>query len=577
MPRLFRADTLSNLNNQADDLSIIIPDRHISHFWPGVFVISLGIVFIFSWLLTAGVAVTVESRGILLHLGGIREITSTSEGVVIYRSALDKDNIQAGDIILKTSSPALIKEHEDARRQYLSQKEILVLEKKSNIENNNNKNKEFKKKLSSTQESLTSLIKLKNRLEKAVLKHQKKKAFILSSQQRDAELVADLYQKMESNSQLLFDDNLVSDYDYANLQSNRVSALRSLSSIDLDISSFRLNELEFEKELNRLNSSINQELAEELELKRAQEEAFYEVELQKKDTDLRMMTARDELLRAESLLWSTLNVFSPYDGQIISVKKAPGQHINKGESVALLNITSQKKKLFLIISPRADSGYVEFGFQGKVATVPFQKDSVALAANLALALSEIMPAQDIDIRVADGNVVIGSPNGGFNSLQHLTLRNTALKDNDGVPAFSDLIVMGADWNEKGLTAVAILPPENGKRVKVGDSVLIKPDNEKSLVGTQVRAHVYKVSNYVATAIQAQAIIGSEELSQTLMGEGGGILAFLELDRKPNGELILDGDVLNRPLTAGTITTNYIVVDVESPINIVLPFYADLFD
>jgi multidrug efflux pump subunit AcrA (membrane-fusion protein) len=577
MPRLFRADILSNLNNQADDLSIIIPDRHISHFWPVVFVVSLGMVFIFSWFLTAGVAVTVESPGILLHLGGIREIVSTSEGVVIYRRALDNDNVQSGDIILKTSYPALIKVHGDDRRQYLLQKEILVLEKKSNIQNNNNKNKALEKKISSAQESLASLIKLKNTLEKAVLKHQKKETSLLSSQQADAEFIAELYQKMESNLQILFDENLISDYDYANLESHRVSSLHSLSAINLDISSSRLNDLEFEKEINRLQSSINQEVAKEIELKRAHEEAFYEVALQKKDINLKMMTARDELLRGESMLWYKLNVFSPYDGQIISVKKAPGQYINKGESVALLNITSQKKKLFLIISPRADSGYFEFGFKGKVATVPFQKDSVALAENLALALSEIMPAQDINIRVADGKVVIRSPNGGFNSLQHLTLRNAALKDNDGVPAFSDLIVMGADWSEKGLTAIATLSPKDGRRVKVGDSVLIKPDNEKSLVGTQVRAHVYKVSNYVATAIQAQAIVGSEELSQTLMGEGGRILAFLELDRKPNGELILDGDVLNRPLTAGTITTNYIVVNVESPINIVLPFYADLFD
>jgi hypothetical protein len=146
MPRLFRADILSNLNNQADDLSIIIPDRHISHFWPVVFVVSLGMVFIFSWFLTAGVAVTVESPGILLHLGGIREIVSTSEGVVIYRRALDNDNVQSGDIILKTSYPALIKVHGDDRRQYLLQKEILVLEKKSNIQNNNNKNKALEKK-----------------------------------------------------------------------------------------------------------------------------------------------------------------------------------------------------------------------------------------------------------------------------------------------------------------------------------------------------------------------------------------------------------------------------------------------
>ncbi|MEJ6706262.1 MAG: hypothetical protein QNK49_01030 [Porticoccus sp.] len=451
------------------------------------------------------------------------------------------------------------------------------LEKKSNVEINNNKNKELDKKLSSIQESLSSLQKLKSALEQAVLKHEKKEAFILSSQQRDAEFVADLYQGMASNSQLLFNENLVSDYDYASLQSNRVSALRSLSSIDLDISNFRLNKLKYEQELNEMNSNINQELALELEIKRAQKEAFYEVELQNQDVNLRIMEARHELLRAEGLLWNTLNIFSRYDGQIMSIKKAPGQHINTGESVALLNITSQKQKLFLIISPRANTGYLEIGFQGKVATIPFQKNPVALAKNIKLALAEIMPVQDIDIRVVDGNMVIGSLNGGFSTLQNITLRKGTLKDRFGVPAFSDLIEMGVDWNEQGLTAVATLSPADGKRVKVGDSVLIKPDYEKSLVGTQVRAKVYAVSNYVATAIQAQAIVGSEELSQTLMGEGGRILAFLELERKLNGDLILDGDVLSRPLTAGTFTTNYIVVDVESPINILLPFYANLFD
>ncbi len=512
MPRLFRKSFLLHMSEEADDLALPVPDRHVPLFWPTLFTVAFALAALSAWLFTARLPVTVEARGIVLPIGGVREITSLGQGTVTGRPDAARTRIRAGDILLRVSNPPARAAYEDARRRYLAETSLLEAQKQDGLRNHDEQIKA-----------------LDDRLHSVLAKRARLRSMAVS---------------FESAAAL------------SHSRSERERMQHALSDI---------------------NQKIDASHAEEQRILNPLESAKGRWEIDRMELELRALASRSALLNAERQRWMGENIVSPYEGELIAMKKAPGQLVGQGEPVALVNLVPQHQGMLMVISPRARRGQITLAVVDRAMTIEYGEDDTDFESELHEAIRNLAPGVVFDLRIADERAVITAAGNGLGVLERLELSQTELFDDANVPVFADLIPIGDEWRGSGLVAVALLQPQDAKRVQVGDRALVKPGFEKSLIGSQIEARVTYVSDYIATSIEAQALVGSAELAQMLTGSHAGIVANLGFERDPDGALRLDGDTLSRPLSVGTMVTTRIWVEVTSPIAVLLPFYADFFN
>lgn len=282
------------------------------------------------------------------------------------------------------------------------------------------------------------------------------------------------------------------------------------------------------------------------------------------------------MLDAERKLWLSSNIFSPYDGKLVATKKAPGQIVQMGEPVSLLGMVPQYRKKLLIVSPEAKRGEIVFGRGSRRVSVAYTLDPHRFHDAVQAAISVLVPDVQASVHVKGNRIMIAAINGPLANLEELSLIESNLFDIQNVPVFAVLFTIGDEWVNQDLSIIALVNPLDAKRVKVGHRALVKPGFEKSLVGTQVMAQVKHVGDYVTTSIEAQALVGSQEIAQFLSGENGGVAIQLEFQKDLYGNYLLDGERLSRPLSVGTMAEVKVHVETTSPIEVLLPFYVDIF-
>lgn len=577
MSRLFRKSFLLSLRDETDDLTFVSPQRHVQLFWPTVFLVTLAFALLTAWLFTARLSVTVEARGVVMPLGGVREVAALGRGIVM--SAKENGSVAAGQIIATLVDPTATAEYDSQRTNYQLVAAFVESQNAATENSYVSKTKELNLRLDGTRANIARLRSISSAFDTAREQRAATEVEMLRSQEKSASEVKKIYDGMQEGSSELLEKGFTSKRDYVQLKQGQASLLQTLSQISIDKARGSVEMQQLRRETSEIVNQIASQTAEEEATLGALDEAR-----SKRDNDIDSMKikeneTRSQLLDAERKLWLNSNIVAPYDGELLALKKGLGQAVSQGESVALVSMVPQTPKSMLVFSPRAKRGSIVLSHNGRQVTVDFDRQQQGFADRLTGALEKLVPNTAFKATYAGDDILIEAP-GQSDILKQIDLRDVDLTDSDGVPVFAMLFPVGDNWAAQDLTMVVLVRPEDAKRVKVGDYVLVKPDFEKSLIGAQIEAHVTQVSSYVATTIESQALIGSAEVARSLasnqQGIPQGVAAVLRFDKDANGQLKIHGTSLARTLTSGSTAIAHIRVDQASPIAVLLPFYADVF-
>ena len=154
MARLFRRDFMLKQNDQVDDVSFILPDRSASIFWPTMFVIGLALTMLSAWLLMARIPLTIEARGMVISVGGVREIASATQGMVNNRSQFNSGIIRSGDVLMSVLVSELSVKHADLRDEYLGEQTVFDAERYVNLQDYKHKHLQITKTIASKKDNI---------------------------------------------------------------------------------------------------------------------------------------------------------------------------------------------------------------------------------------------------------------------------------------------------------------------------------------------------------------------------------------------------------------------------------------
>lgn len=579
MSRLFRKPFLLGMRDEADDLSHITPQRYVRLFWPTTFTVAFGLAALAAWLFTGQLYVTVEARGVIMPLGGVREVASLGRGVVVDAPALGQGRVSAGDVLARISDAAADAEYKDKRRSYQLEAALLATQSRNAERLFDNRSKEIAIRLDGARASLSRLGSIASGFQEATKERDTTETAMLEVQQQAASEVKALYDGMQEGADHLVEKGFASKRDYIQLRQGQTSMLQALSQLAIEKARFTVEKQQLRREFSDIAGDIAAQAAEEQARLGALDEARSQRDKDLETLTLQAAESRSQLLDAERKLWLGSNVLAPYDGELLALKKGLGQPVEQGEALALVSMSSQDRKLLLVMSPRARRGTLTLSLDGHTEKLEFVRSDASFPAEVRAALQKLAPTVAFNTWYSGDGVVVSTSVGQSDVLQRIDLKEADLADAEGVPVFAMLLPIGDDWMARELAMVVLLRPEDAKRVKVGDLALVKPDFEKSLIGARIEARVAQISSYVATTIEAQSLIGSAEvarsLASNLQGQQQGVTAVLRFTRDPSGELVLHGDSLARTLTAGATATTQVRVDRTSPIAVLLPFYVDI--
>jgi HlyD family secretion protein len=143
---------------------------------------------------------------------------------------------------------------------------------------------------------------------------------------------------------------------------------------------------------------------------------------------------------------------------------------------------------------------------------------------------------------------------------------TVLRDDDGDPT------TGA------LRAVAYVGPADGKKVKVGDQVLVAPTSvERSEFG-MIRGRVTAVAETAATTAGMMNVLKNDQMVKTLSASGAPFMVQIALEQNSankSGYAWSSSAGPNTLLTAGTVADSEIVVQQRRLLSVVIPPLARL--
>lgn len=575
MTRLFRASFLKGLRDENEELALYSRHSHLNLFWPTVLTIGISLLGISVWLIAAKIPVTVEARGVLLRVGGVREIVAFGQGAVSDRVYGPGEGVRAGDVLFGLSSPDAAGAYLDARRAFLSEMLMIDSEKGSVVTQFESREKELTMRLDGLRTRVAELRKVSVALKGAVEKNEFVEKGALSSQRVAIEDVKRAYDELERGASVLKDRGFISKQGYAQIVQNRVSSIGSLGDVLTGLSKLNVASQKTQREIVDLDNEVSSAEADMQSVVGtiADERNRLKTELQR--LDLQLEVGRNRLLDAERRMWFRQTVITPFDGEIISLRKAPGQSVVGGEAVALVSLVPQHRCLLLVLSPRAKKGSITFAYKDRQARVIFKETGDDFARLLTSELRKVVEDDGIEVRVIGNRSVISMVGNGLGPLESLRLIGVDLVDEDGVAVFGALEHLGDEWDGGDLEMAVLLNPRDAKKVRAGQVALIKPDFERSLIGSQVRATVIRASDYIVTAMEMQSLLGSEELTRAMSATGGaGVVAILSLDRLRGGELSVDGGELSRPLSVGTLGRARVEIEHTSPIRVLFSFLID---
>lgn len=576
MARLFRKSFLERVHQEGNDLIFAPPERQLALFWPTLLILTFGLTAISTWFFFATVPIRIEARGVAMPLGGVREVHAFNPGIVSGQPNILNDTQKAGDILLKINSPIASATYMDDKFKFAAQRHLLETKIATVRQKFEQDSRELTARIDAAQAELRHLKKISVSLKLAIADHKASQDLIIKKQVDAERGIRDLFTELGEAEAELLQKGLLSRTDFINFKQQEVGALKSLSVIERDVTSSRVEHQQLNRELTDLVSQIETiEISlQSLENERHRLESEKNISLE--ELYLQGIELENALRDSERKLWFIENMVFPYDGQLIAMRKGPGQLISQGETVALMSLVPQQRKLLLVISEHAAAGSLVFSYSSETVRVDFTKNPMMFAEALQQALQGLTKTGSIQVKF-QGNRFVVSDTQGKVSVDAIKLGATDMFDAEDVPVFATLVPIGDNWSDNELRAVIFLRLDEGKRVSVGDYALFRPGSEKTLIGTRIHARVEHIGNYAMTPIEAQAHIGSAELVGVLSGDSPVVMAILKFDRNEDGALRLKGNGLNRPLEAGGVGQAHIEIDKVSPFEILIPFYANLME
>ncbi len=156
---------------------------------------------------------------------------------------------------------------------------------------------------------------------------------------------------------------------------------------------------------------------------------------------------------------------------------------------------------------------------------------------------------------------------------------TAVKKNPGETVTPGEQLVTLTTGRTGLKCIMYLSPDAGKRVVEGDKVLVSPTTYKPEEHGSIIGRVISVSRYPMTLDDMQAVLQNEQIVKQFMEEGPPIAIEVELledDNNTSGFKWTSAKGPDAIITAGTVATARVVIDVKTPVSLFVPALKRLF-
>ena len=577
--RLLRRTYLSSIRKK-DELEAIVPRRFTPLFWPTMLTFSIAITGFVAWLLLGTLPVNVNVKGVVIPLGGVREIATNDSGIVSWQGAQVGDDVRAGELLFKVRNVVAETSYLAARETYLANSLALDRERLAVREEQKHSAARLTALRSATQEQLSASRLVEQAMDKAVDQFLERKLAALNNEYGTSQTLNELVNSFNDGLEKLAERGVVSQRQVIQNLERQAIVERSFSQVDIDIIQTDLEEQRFQIELNSIREKISRL---EIEISRYEDEIVDGqnlLSLKLAELDASKLSLVQTLLQAEQRYWHASNVYAPYDGSLLATNRGVAQAVGTSESIALINLSSQEQKLLLIISPRAFSGSFDLAINDKSASVelPAVSDHTDLAKKIQSALVRILGTTHVSVEArGHDRFVIGADDNSRSELLQLRLADVRLEDAGGLSVFSSLLEIGDSWSPKHLINVGIVSEKNAKRIRPGAKTHVKPDYEPAMIGAEITGRIETVSTFVQTSLQIEGLIGSSELSQQLLASQRGAIVTIALDQTEDGNPLWVRGPPEHPLSIGTTTESRIQVGSVSPFRVLVPFIANLFD
>jgi len=573
--RLLRKSYLASALKR-DELEAVVPRRYSSLFWPAMLTLSVFFAGLTAWLLLGSLPITAEVRGVIMPLGGIREISNRESGLVTWVGAQVGSEVKVGDLLFRIRNEEAQLEYVAARDNYIFQRKALERERIAFQEKKSNDTKRLELLRQTTSDRLLEAQEIKIAMDVAVDRFLDKKLAALVEERESSKHLTELIGTINDSMSHLVESGVMSKRQVIQNLEQQGAIERILSQVDVNIFQTDLEAQRLNLELNSVRSDISRLSDDITRLNDQIKDGQNQLSLKLAELAVRDLALEQSLLNAERRVWHSTHVLAPYDGQIMAVKRGVGQTVDANSSIGLMNLSAQKQRLLLVLSSNSFAGFLDFSIGERSAK--FTYNSIDRAEALHTTLSFLMESFDFTVEPRGlDTFIISSGSSNWSKLSRLRLNVSSLKDSMGLPVFSSLVEIGSTWAPDRLVNVGIIPAKHGKQVRVGAVANMKPDFEPAMIGAQASGRVTSVSALVQTSIEIEGLVGSSELADRIFGQQPGSIVIIALDQNEDGDPIWIRGPPEHSLTIGTTTRSRIEIQTISPLRVIVPFFARLFE
>lgn len=577
--RLFRKSFLANIANN-DELETIVPRRYTPLFWQTATTGMFALTGFTIWLLLGSLPVYVEARGVILELGGIREVSSSGSGVIIWQGPRVNDHVLAGELVTRVRNVLAEATYAAAREKFTVESQALARERYSVLQAHDYEVRKFEAQKRSEIERRAGAQAVESQLTAAISAFLAQRKISLSEQQDTALKLSPYVDSAETGISTLGERGLLSQRQVL-LNLEQIAAIEQrISRLEVEAAEIAIEAQRLTRDLNSVRAAIATHSIEINRLDDSIKDSGNRLLQRLAELDVRLLALEQSLLNAEQRLWFGSNIYSTYDGTLLALQRSIGQTIDANVSVALMNLSRQEQRLLLIISPLAEEGDLEFSIADEIAHFDYNASATMdeTASALQEALAQLLPDAELTVEAReDDRFVIGSDPAHNDALLQIRLYRSALRDPMGLKVFSILLEVGDNWSPEQIVNVGIVSEKDSKRINIGAKSLVRPYSEPALIGAEISGTVGYIGAFVQTAIEIEGFIGSRELSNRLLGGDRGTVVIVNLERDLSGNLTWVGGSPEYPASVGATTHSRIEVASVAPIRVLIPWFAQLFD
>ncbi len=556
MSHLFRSSFIKGLLDE--EHSAILIERQSNPFFITLLVTGLVLATALLWLFFARLDYTVDARGLILPLGGVRDVRSMATGRVIKLYNTIGDSVWSGKVLAELDDPVLAEEWRKQRLLYQLSETKINLERTKLEQEQSNKQAQMELSLAHNQAQTEIVTSLTQQLDKAIQEKQTKGSISLKSQKEQLNTLHKDYQAYNSKIVALKAKGYASESDLINRLSGYESILNSVSEIERQSYQAAIDHTFTMGELGNLNKEIDHLTLERLTIENDYAQLLQQHRVQLSELHLQQQEEREKLLLAERAWWRNSVLIAPYDGKLLSFVTGLGHILTLGDTYAVVAMQPQLGKQLLTLSPHSQSGTITFGINDDEFTVRFDGDSASFYQQVADQLKGYFP-DSFDSAIGQSGLLLTS--GDQASLSTLTIKDSQLIDRDRLPVFSSLTTIGDNWHNTEQVNVSIVPARNSKLINTAQPMKFLLDHQSQWLHDSLSGEVRTISDYYVTPLELESLIGSKQIVQEAFRDQSGFLVISTLENSST----------DNKIPVASLTRNKFIINQQSPIKLIVPF------